>query len=116
MQQIIDAMTMADLRAEVASLKEEQRNTADLLERAEDALRERDQQLASLREELASEQRWASDYMQQLAAANGRVGILRVALEGIADLGPATTECCTEATMAQIANEALSNLNEDGKA
>lgn len=76
-------------------------------------------EVASLKEELASEQRWASDYMQQLAAANGRVEMLEPALR---NLLWATTERDKKNRIRQFdefvddANAALSNLNEDGKA
>jgi uncharacterized protein YfeS len=90
-------------------------------------------EVASLKEELASEQRWASDYMLQLAAANGRVKICREAMlyaedalayaafningSKLENLAPGLMESTCPADTALIAQRqlraALSNLNED---
>lgn len=64
MSDIVQKLILADLQVLILSdenkrLKEEQRNTSDLLERAEDALRERDIQLAAANETIS---KWQSLY------------------------------------------------------
>jgi hypothetical protein len=94
-QQIIDAMTMADLRAEVASLKESLANAVNA-----DWHNEKVESLT-----------------QQLAAANGRVEMLRKSLYLISVVEQWCGGNLRPQDMVDIAireaRAALSNLNED---
>jgi lysophospholipase L1-like esterase len=84
-------------------------------------------EVASLKEELGRQRACNQDMVvtvqsltQQLAAANGRVEMLKAGLVKIADVYEYTNQIPEDMTiaewMAEQADAALSNLNEDGKA
>jgi predicted nucleic acid-binding Zn-ribbon protein len=88
-----------------------------------DAIHEIDRlraEVASLSEQYANDGGRIVDLTQQLAAANGRVEMLKAGLVKIADVYEYTNQIPEDMTiaewMAEQADAALSNLNEDGKA
>jgi hypothetical protein len=93
-----DQEEIARLRAKVASLVEERDNALDQVEAAVVDY---------------------NDARQQLAAANGRVEMLKAGLVKIADVYEYTNQIPEDMTiaewMAEQAGAALSNLNEDGE-
>jgi hypothetical protein len=121
-QQIIDAMTMADLRAEVASLKEERDKLKSVW--SDHAALHANLLHIGYPRELALHLAGATDYdalTQQLAAANGRVERqAQVITEALHELDSSAVDWdspilrASQLLQAEV-DAALSNLNEDGR-